>query len=82
MNDSIRAKGDRNGIPPPGKQAEPGDGRIPPELREWVQKCFPADEVLKALDKVNLEECLELEEFLDLEELDREIAAEQAKRQQ
>jgi len=82
MNDNIRAEGDRNGIPPPGNQAEPCDGRIPPELREWVQMCFPADEVLRALDEVNPEECLELEEFLDLEELDREVAAEQAKRQQ
>ena len=72
----------KNDSPLPQDGAELRDGRIPVELREWVEKSFPPDEVLRSLDEVNREECLELQQFLDLEELEREVAAEQAKRQQ
>ncbi len=53
-----------------GASLEPGygGGRIPPELREWVEKQYPKEKILKALDEVIDEECLELEEFLDLKE--------------
>jgi hypothetical protein len=59
----------------------PADGRIPGELRAWVGEQFPADDVLRSLNEVNAQECLELSEFLDLNDLERAVASEQAQRQ-
>jgi len=58
-----------------------GDGRIPAELREWVLEQFPDEELLHSLDMINEQECLELSEFLDLSQLERMVASEQAQRQ-
>jgi hypothetical protein len=57
------------------------DGRIPPHLREWILARFPADELERSLEELNEEDLLELHEFLDLDELEREAASEQANRQ-
>jgi hypothetical protein len=57
------------------------DGRIPDELRQWVYEQFPEEDVLRSLDELNEQECLELSQFLDLAELDRAVASEQAQRQ-
>ncbi len=71
-------------IPPeplPGQNGEQEpDGRIPEELRGWIQEIFPEEEVLRSLEEVNPEECRELAEFLDLPELERAAANEQAQR--
>jgi hypothetical protein len=49
------------------------DGRIPPELREWVlAQLAPIDAGI--YEDLNEEDFLELHEFLDLEELEREAA--------
>jgi len=58
-----------------------GDGRIPAGLRRWVGKQFPADDLLRSLDEVSPRQCLELSEFLDLNDLERAVASEQAQRQ-
>jgi hypothetical protein len=58
-----------------------GDGRIPPELRQWILERFPEKDVLRSLDELNEQECLELSQFLDLGELERVVASEQAQRQ-
>jgi hypothetical protein len=59
---------------------QPTDGRIPDELRDWVNQCFPDEDVLRSLDEVKPEDCLQLSEFIDLDELDRAVAQEQASR--
>ena len=64
-----------------GAEAASGDGRIPAELRRWVAKEFPANGLLRSLDEVKPDECLELSEFLDLKGLERAVASEQASRQ-
>jgi hypothetical protein len=63
-----------------GKRATPSDGRIPAELREQILKHFASldDRVYDNLDEDDLQE---LHQFLDLEELEREVGREQAKRQ-
>jgi hypothetical protein len=57
-----------------------GDGRIPPELREWVFAQATDEELLRSMEEVNPQDCLELSEFLDLDELDRAVASELAQR--
>jgi hypothetical protein len=60
-------------------KASISDGRIPPELREWVlAQLGPFDESI--YENLDEEDMLELHEFLDLEELEREAAREQAYR--
>jgi len=55
-------------------------GRIPDELRAWVREGFPENDLLQSLDELNEQACLELSEFLDLNELERVVASEQAER--
>lgn len=72
-------RGKKVGDPWPG--GGPVDGRIPAGLRAWVGEQFPADDLLRSLDELNAQECLGLTEFLDLNELERAVAGEQAQRQ-
>jgi hypothetical protein len=56
------------------------DGRIPPELREKILEHFASFDN-RLYEELNEEDCLELSEFLDLDEMEREAAREKAKRQ-
>src|SRR3954454_24289273 len=65
----------------PGPNAGRGNGRLPAELRAWVLEQVPEDHLLRSLDELNGQECLELSQFLDFNELERAVASEQARRQ-
>jgi hypothetical protein len=61
-------------------KAPVSDGRIPPELREWVMaQLSPFDEsIYENLDPANM---LEFDELIDFEYWEREAVREQARRQ-
>jgi hypothetical protein len=58
-----------------------GDGCIPDELRDWFNEAFPEEEVLRSLNELNEQECRELGDFIDLNELEEAVSREQAQRQ-
>jgi hypothetical protein len=73
--------GNSQGDAPPSPAPMLPDGCIPAELRDWLYRQFPENDLLRSLDDLNEQECRQLSEFLNLSELERMVASERAQRQ-